>query len=396
VPTGTGQLVTTNHARPHSRRAPVERRPWPWLLGGALVLTVGLVAGAMVSCRGQGTAGDNNVIRTPEAGRGSNGPLALKDYDGAVIGGGFRDGQRGAIVRAVCSTSKCGYQAASTGDGGVTWSVHTIPVPAPSFNPTDDANAAVLPGGQIVVDLQIQPGKQGLISADGGGVWSDRMPQPIGATTRIPPTAALVGSCPQVASCTEPVLRVIGANGTSSPYGPPPAGLVETIDAGRLADGSIRVYGRDISGRVITLLSRDQGRSWVVTPVDTTAGGMVTIAGIQANVWVQQVIDGPDGKGRLQSLMRSADGGRTFVSVPLPTAYTANDGGTVGVTTSGAALVSTTGGRVAIIGVGGDVSAVPQVRGTVRDLGALTLVSGSTGAWISADGVHWRSLPPTG
>ncbi|MFI5958359.1 hypothetical protein [Cryptosporangium sp. NPDC051539] len=328
---------------------------------------------------------------------------SLESYSGIPIGGRFSDAGHGALVRAECTADGCGYQVVSTSDGGKNWSTADVPGAPVTSTPLDDAYAVVLPGGQIVTEIQVEADRPARRTADGGKSWAPQRAAPLGGTNRVGSGEALVGWCAQSVDCAEPFLRVIRPNGTSASFGPPPPQLSETVGASRVADGALWVQGRDGVGRVVLAVSRDNGKSWTINRVPAAAAATVDIAGSGETAWALSLSDPANGgtggtvptePGRKlrQSLLYSADAGRSFNPVKLPEEYRLNTGSGIGVTDSGAAVIASDG-RVAVVTPDGSITDATDVEGSVYDLGGKVLVYGPNGSWVTSDGSSWAALP---
>ncbi|WP_073262178.1 hypothetical protein [Cryptosporangium aurantiacum] len=362
-----------------------------------------LAAAALVlAACGDGTAGDQNQST---AGPTSDDTLtsSLDAYNDAPIGGRFSDAERGALVRARCAADSCTYQLVRTEDGGATWSVSAIPGAPVTSAPLDDAHAAVLPGGQVVTEIQVGADRPARHTADGGKTWPAHNAAPLGVTDKVPSNGALVGWCSQSVDCAEPFLRVILPSGASASFGPPPAELTETVRATRVADGSIWVQGRDGVGRVLLAVSRSNGTEWTTNRVPAPASSNVDIVGTGELAWVLSLSEdsgggtggtapGAPARKLRQSLLYSQTAGASFDSVKLPEEYRLNTGSGIGVTDAGDAVISSDG-RVAVISPSGQVTPVNDVKGAVYDLGPQILVHGPGGSWVSADAKTWSPLP---
>ncbi|TQS44957.1 hypothetical protein [Cryptosporangium phraense] len=366
------------------------------------LLPLVVIGGLFLAACGQGSAtGETENTAGPTSDDTLSSSLA--SYTGIPIGGRFEDAEHGAVVRAKCAADGCGYQVLTTSDGGKTWSTADVPGPPVTSTPLDDAYAVVLPGGQIVTEIQVDADRPARRTADGGKTWAPQKAAPVGVTTSVAGNEALVGWCAQSVDCAEPLLRVIRPNGTSASFGPPPAQLTETISASRVPEGALWVQGRDGVGRVVLAVSRDNGKSWTLNRVPAAAASTVSIAGAGDAAWALSLSD-PDtggaggtvptepGRKTRQSLLYSADSARTFNPVKLPEDYRLNTGSGVGVTDSGAAVIASDG-RVAVVTPDGDVTDVPDVQGAVYDLGDKVLVYGPKASWVTSDGTTWNQLP---
>ena len=342
----------------------------------------------------------------PSADRSDGGDTSLTVYDMTPIGGRFVNGDRGFLIRTRCTEDGCAYELLSTVDGGQSWRAAAVPGATVVSAPLDDANAVVLPGGQVVTEIQVAGDRPARHSNDRGASWPAQMAEPTGATNRVPDNAALVAFCPQSIACSEPVLRVVRPNGSSSTYGPPPPTLTETVSATRVSNGALWVQGRDGVGRVLLAISHDEGAHWTMHRVPAPSAASVDIVGGAKSAWALALAD-PDtsttgGSGgnvsfdpnreMRQSLLYSSDSGASFSSVKIPDAYRINKGSGIGVTQSGNAVISAEG-KVAVISPDGTVTAITAVHGAVYDLGDRVLVFSSEGSWTSSDGETWSKLP---
>ncbi|GAA0230002.1 hypothetical protein [Cryptosporangium japonicum] len=351
---------------------------------------------------GDRSAADSESTASP-TGNDETLSSSLVAYDGLPIGGRFRDAENGALVRAKCTADSCSYQLLRTSDGGQSWTASTVPGEPVTSTPLDDAYAAVLPGGQVVTEIQVGADRPARLTTD-GKTWPEHSAQPLGVTNVVPSNSALVGWCSQDADCAEPFLRVIGPNGTSKSFGPPPPQLTETVSATRVAEGSLWVQGRDGVGRIVLAVSRDDGRNWTINRVPAPSASSVDLAGAGEVAWALSLAEpgvsggtggtAPSETGRRtrQSLLYSTNSGGSFESVKLPEKYRLNTGSGIGVTDSGDAVIASDG-RVAVVSPGGELTPVSEVSGAVYDLGAQVLVYGAKGNWVSADGKTWSPLP---
>jgi hypothetical protein len=327
---------------------------------------------------------------------------SLAAYDGLPVGGRFLDADGGALVRARCSADSCSYQLLRTSDGGRNWAVSAVPGKPVTSAPLDDAYVVVLPGGQVVAEIQVDGDRPARRTTDGKS-WSEQNAQPLGVTSDVPGNGALVGWCSSNVDCAEPFLRVIAPNGSSKSFGPPPPQLTETISATRVPEGSLWIQGRDGVGRVVLAVSRDNGHKWTINRVPAPSSSSVDLAGAGELVWALSLAD-PDtggsggtvpvepGRKTRQSLLYSTNSGGSFDSVKLPEEYRLNSGSGVGVTDAGDAVISA-GGRIAVVAPTGTVTPVDDVTGAVYDLGSRVLVYGPKGSWVTADGETWTALP---
>lgn len=390
---------TSRLADPPARRLPALRSSRRFLAGM-------LASTALVAACGQGPgAGDDRGTSTPTVDESdSTLSSSLAAYNGTPIGGRFIDADRGAVVRTLCTEDGCRYQLLTTADGGVHWQMADVPGPPVLSAPLDDAYAAVLPSGEVITEIQVDDDRPARHTTDGGKTWPAQSAAPKGITTHVPANGVLVDWCAASVTCVEPLLRVIGPGGDSASFGPPPAQLSETISAGRVAEGSLWIQGRDGVGRILFAVSRDDGAHWTVTRVPVAAAATVEIVGAGEVAWALSLTDPasaggtggtvPVERGRMlrQSLLYSANSGASFELVKLPEDYRLNTGSGIGITESGDAVISSDG-KIAVVSPEGDVTAVKDVRGAVCDLGSRTLVYGSTGSWVSTDGENWRALP---
>ncbi|WP_035858253.1 hypothetical protein [Cryptosporangium arvum] len=364
----------------------------------ALLAATTLLLGAC----GDRSAADSESTASP-TGNDDTLSSSLVAYDGLPIGGRFLDADDGALVRAHCGADSCSYQLLRTSDGGRSWVASTVPGDPVTSTPLDDAYAVVLPGGQVVTEIQVDADRPARLTTD-GKTWPAHSAQPLGVTKVVPANSALVGWCSQDVDCAEPFLRVIGPNGSSKSFGPPPPQLTETISATRVAEGSLWIQGRDGVGRIVLAVSRNEGRNWTVNRVPAPSASSVDLAGAGEVAWALSLAD-PDVSGGTggtapsentrrtrQSLLHSTNSGSSFDSVKLPEEYRVNTGSGVAVTDSGDAVIASEG-RVAVVSPGGELTPVTQVSGAVYDLGARVLVYGPKGSWVSADGKTWSPLP---
>jgi hypothetical protein len=363
------------------------------------------IAALVLAACGQGPgAGDDRVTTQSTSDDNATLSSSLESYNGVPIGGRFLDVNRGSLVRAHCTRDACGYQLLATGDGGITWKAAEVPGPPVTSTPLDDAYAVVLPGGQVVTEIQVDGERPARHTADGGKSWPTHNAAPIGVDSEVPATGALVGWCAQSVDCAEPFLRVIRPNGSSFTFGPPPAQLSETISAGRVPEGSLWIQGRDSVGRVVLAVSRNDGVSWTTNRVPAAASATVDIVGAGEVAWALSLTD-PDsnsgsggtvpaepGRKLRQSLLYSANSGASFETVKLPEEYRLNTGSGIGITESGAAVISSDG-EVIVVEPSGEITVIKSVSGAVYDLGSKVLVYGPKGSWVSADAKNWTPLP---
>jgi hypothetical protein len=386
-----------------SRLADPPNRAWratPPRWARLVLPLAGLALGAAACGQGPGAGDQSTVIPTA---RETTGSASLTAYNMVPIGGRFLDADNGSIVRASCTADGCAYQLLTTTDGGHSWRLAAVPGQSVVSAPLDDANAVVLPGGQVVTEIQVAAGRPARHTGDRGSSWPTQNAEPLGATRKVPAKDALVAFCAESVSCSEPVLRVIGPNGASSSYGPPPPTMTETISAGRVAGGALWIQGRDGVGRVLLAVSNDNGGNWRVHRIPAPAAATVDLAGGGDVVWALS-LSAPDtggsggtapnapGRKLRQTLFYSGDAGRSFALVKVPTDYQVNTGGGIGTTGTGNAVISA-GGKVVVIAPDGTTNPVSSVHGAVYDLGSQVLVYSSTGSWVSSDGESWSPLP---
>jgi hypothetical protein len=370
-----------------------------------LVLPAAALAVALAAC-GQGPGPGDQTTDVPSADQSGVGETPLAAYNMTPIGGRFVGDDNGFLVRTRCTVDGCAYELLSTVDGGQTWKTAAVPGAPVVSAPLDDANAVVLPGGQVVTEIQVADERPARHTNDRGVSWPAQVAEPTGVTNRVPDNSALVAFCPQSIACSEPVLRVVRPNGSSSSYGPPPSTLAETVSATRVSDGALWVQGRDGVGRVLLAVSHDEGAHWTMHRVPAPAAASVDIAGGGKAAWALALTD-PDtgttaGSGGTvsfdpsremrQSLLYSSNSGASFSPVKVPDAYRINKGSGIGVTESGNAVISAAG-KVAVISPDGTVTAVTAVHGGVYDLGGRVLVFSPEGSWTSSDGENWSKLP---
>lgn len=389
-----------------SRTADPPKARWCAIPTGWARLALPIVALAVTlsACGKSPGAGDQSTAVPSSEDSAAN--TSLTAYDMMPIGGRFLSKADGSIVRTRCTEEGCTYELVSTVNGGTTWKAAPVPGPSVVSAPLDDANAVVLPGGQVVTEIQVSDARPARHSKDRGVSWPAQVAKPTGVTNRVPASAALVTFCAQDIDCAEPVLRVINPNGSSSSFGPPPLNLTESISATRATDGSLWVQGRDGVGRVLLAVSGDNGGRWTVHRVPAPAAASVDLAVSGDAVWALALTD-PDtgttggsggtvpvdpGRKLRQSLLYSPDSGANFSAVKVPAAYGVNSGSGIGVTESGDVVISGEG-KIAVIAPDGTVTAVAAAHGQVYDLGEQVLVYGSDGSWISSDGENWVKIP---
>ncbi|MFG1926638.1 hypothetical protein [Cryptosporangium sp. NPDC048952] len=356
----------------------------------------------LLSACGDRSAADSESTASPTSNDDTL-SSSLVAYDGVPIGGRFLDADNGALVRAHCAADSCTYQLLRTSDGGQSWDVSTVPGEPVTSTPLDDAYAVVLPGGQVVTEIQVDESRPPRRTTD-GKKWPTYGAQPLGVTSVVPDNSALVGWCSLDVDCAEPFLRVIGPNGSSKSFGPPPPQITETISASRVSEGALWIQGRDGVGRVVLAVSRDSGKHWTINRVPAPSSSSVDIAGAGELAWALSLAD-PDASGGTggtapseagrttrQSLLYSTNSGGSFDSVKLPEEYRSNTGSGVGVTDAGNAVIASDG-RVAVVSPSGQLTPVNDVSGAVYDLGSQVLVYGPKGSWVSRDGETWSALP---
>ncbi|MDQ7910011.1 sialidase family protein [Phytohabitans sp. ZYX-F-186] len=287
----------------------------------------------------------------------------------------FADPDHGyALVQCRAGEEPCPPSLARSTDGGITWTLATMP-PAPGAG----LDLTAFPDGRLLLG--------GYVSTDGGRTWQ--------ATARPGGPATAVGD--------GQLLRLGGGavEVWSSMYGrrgelvTQPAGVTVTWVAGAPTAAGAWWVGGTRNGAPAVAVTRDAGRSWEVHPL-AAAGSTAQVSVLGEHVYATVL-----GAGRaISAIFLSTDSGRRFTpTTPGPVATPAGLAGEAVPLLDGRLLVTGTDqkwyvseddGRT-FAQADGSLPAVGPIVRTPAGYVAYDLF-GSDWAAFSADGSTWRKL----
>jgi hypothetical protein len=319
-------------------------------------------------------------------------PTGLRGMVAAID---FADPRHGYALLTDCE-SGCPWRVEATRDGA-TW----LPRTAPSQSGGPDIGLDVLGEDTVVAT---QAGVR-WFSRDGARTWQRLPPGLVSPADSVPTGAKLFVGCTdwRLADCSNPrVLVTLPESGAVAPLSVQPEVDLDFATAQPVpaADGGWWISADGGSnGRPALAVSRDDGRSWVVShPPDPNAEGIgvVEVVSGRGFLYAVAVSVSSQERGSLHAFYRGVDDGRGWEMTWRPDTWGTEISGTPVVTSAGEIILSTPHGEhAALISRDGGRTFTPADEpelGWVTWTRAGYLSARGTRHSISTDGVTWRDL----